>query len=203
MEIDTNALPSKLGVYVLSYRGEDARTRTETVRRVIEDFLAGLNIGTRINAEKLRSVWDLLLQGDAEARDPSVRLNKEQLAWPIVVQVCSLASDDHDLNDRDDDICEAVCGAYSALIDDATERFELVAKIEFDFAEYRCMSSSKELASDRRAFIDARYGDYLDEIGVDGLDSEVAEVLAKQVIRKVLLRQRVISTVREGMSLVH
>lgn len=201
--VDSGALTAKLGVYVLNYRGKDSRTRTETVRKIIDDFLAKLNVSARINAEKLRGVWELLLQGNAENPDPFVRLTKEQLAWPIVVQACCLSRDDSDFDDCDDDIREAVCEAYGSLIDDASERFELVAKIEFDFAEFRHAEGSKNIATDRKKFIDVHYGDYLGEIGAEGLGEEVAEILTKQVVRKVLFRQRMIEQVREGMNLAH
>ena len=203
-DIDRNLFTGKFGVFVLSYYGSDDRTRRESVRKAIEDFLAGLDLGgITINANKLRSVWGLLLQENATHQNLKISLDKADFVWPIVVQMCTLADSDTALDNLEEDVREEVCEAYSDLIDDASQRFTLVAKVSADFDSFRKFKGVGKLREDRKSFIDEHYEDYYSDIGADAFDGEVAEALSRMVLHKILFRLVSVDKIRKAVNLAY
>ena len=199
---DMDTLKKKLGVFVLRFYGSDERTRMEAVRNAIQDFLDDLAVTeVRINAQSLRRVWHTLLFENASAHDTKASISKASFIWPIVVQVCKLSSGDAALLELNDSVRSDVEVAYSDLIDDATERFSLVTKIETDFDAFRRFSGTGRLADDRKTFVSQKYRDYFEDLALEHFDEEASEVVARIVLSKILYRLSVIEKVKGKVNL--
>ena len=197
---------SKLSIMVISFKGNDPETRHKAIRSRVQDLLDKLDLSRygSINDGLLRDQWGLLFQENAGNSDSSIKLSKEDFVWPIIVMLCKVGEGDSCFADYDDDLVQDVLAEYSSTISYQSQKFEFVTKLIAAFESYASLNGAGSPSVTRRVFIDARWEDYIEELGLDVVaDKEVQELVAKLILQKVLHRQRVIKVVKEGVNLAN
>ena len=146
--------------------------------------------------EKLRDTWGLLFQENASKLDKGIVVSKAQFVWPIIVALCQISEQEDMLDNVDYDIKQDVIAQYNRLIDSQTERFSFTTRVTSDFAEFRSLQNYSKLKEYRDAFIESTWTQYIEEVGANELEEEIAETLVKMILNKILIRESTIKTIK-------
>lgn len=192
-----------MSVSVIGFYGGNHENRHKHIRAEIQDLLVRLKLNrhTEVNDGQLRDQWGIMMQENAGTRDTDIIVSKEDFVWPVIVMLCKVDGDDRDFEEFDEEDVQDIIREYSATINYHTQKFEFVTKVSTDFDAYQSVNSGKR-REQRTAFIDARWKDYVDILGLGEIgDGETREIVARTIMRKVLRRKDVIKTVKEGVNL--
>jgi len=192
-----------MAVSVIGFYGDDRDTRHKHIRAAIQDLLSRLDLGRRgdVNDGLLRDQWGTMMQENAGTLDTDITLSKEDFVWPVIVMLCKVDTDDKDFERFDEEDVQDAVREYGSIINYHTQKFEFVTKVSTDFDRYLADNSGgrKEV---RTRYIDERWGDYVDILGLGEIgDGETREIVAKLIMRKVLRRKDVIKRVKDGVNL--
>lgn len=190
-------------VCVIGFYGDDSSTRLRIVRRYIEKLIADLGIQNkgRINFDLLRNIWGTMLEENSSELDLDITIEKEKFVWPIIVNVCNASEDDSYFEQEDDDFAQDVIAQYNEIINSSNQRFSFVTKVMSDFSDYKATYAEGNRRTIKESFGDAYWGRYRDELGLADLDEEVAEVLIKLILRKIICRSSIIQNIKGGVGL--
>lgn len=200
--LDESAL-SQFSVCVIGYYGDDDATRLRVVKKYIDQLISNLDILNkgRISFASLRNTWAVMLEENSSKLDLEIEIDKEQFIWPIIVNVCAVSEGDEFFADEDDDLVQDVISQYHATINSETVRFSFVTQVISDFEDFKSHSSLTKRSERHSAFVNEKWESYKDELGVADIESDVAEVLAKLTLHKILRRSFVIDKVKRGAGL--
>lgn len=116
--------------------------------------------------------------------------------------LCEVGESDTALVDYESALVRDIICEYGMTINYQSQKFEFVTRLAAAFEAYAAQNSRGRLDKTRRMFIDERWADYIEELGLDAVpDDLVKEIVARLILEKVLYRQRVIKAVKEGMNL--
>lgn len=189
-------------VLVIGFYGDDDRTRHRIVLSYVQSFLGEMFApSTLINPEEVRRTWDYLFSSNASASDVTLTVKKAQLAWPLVAMVCKASEEDSVFEDYDDEVRDEVLQAYRQFLDKCSDRFSLITRVNGDFNDFKALRGFSRIGDARAAFVSECWKRYSEEIGVQVMDDERAELLAKVVLRKILIKRNAIMQVKKGFNL--
>ena len=187
-------------VQVFPFETDDDTERYKAVTQAVNDFIGSLNVNVSHGLGKwLLQVWhdDILINGTK--KNASIRLDKKDIVWPILVYETAIdRCDENFLNQFDIGVYDEVVRLYSSTIDTCCERIEFFTKILYDYTQF---PSTKKHMDKCQEFIDHSWENYKLEFSSGGIDEETLEALTKIVLYNVIRRRITIDKVRQGVNL--
>lgn len=190
----------KFTVQVFPFETDDDTERYKGIMQAVNDFIGSLNVNVSYGLGKwLLQVWHDDIFTNGSKRDASIRLDKKDIIWPILVYETDInRCDDDFLNQFDIGVYDEVIRLYSSTIDSCCERIEFFTKILYDYTQFPSSKKQKEKCQD---FIDHSWENYKSEFSSGGIDEETLEALTKIVLYNVIRRRITIDKVRQGVNL--
>lgn len=194
---------NKLKICVFPFFGEDDETRYRIIYEAVKNFLASAKVSAPDGiAEDVINYWQSIFFQNSATRN--VKLQKEDLIWPVVVieSTKSYYNDffeDYDLGEIDE-----INRKYSAFINKKTEQFEFITQVINDFNVFTNRNSNRKLKG-RQAFekfLETKWRNYDSLIINDLVEPEIKEGVSKLVIIKILRNRYTINSVKEAAGLV-
>lgn len=199
-EIDNPLDLQKFMVQVFPFETDDDAERYKAVTQVVNDFVGDLNVNVSLGLGKwLLKVWhnDIFVNGSK--RDASIKLNKKDVIWPILVYETDInRCDDDFLNQFETGVYEEVTRLYDNIINSCCERVGFFGKILYDYKEFHSEKKLKEKCQD---FIDHCWENYKSEFSTELIDEETLEALIKIILYNVIRRRITINKVKQGVDL--
>ena len=191
----------KFTVRVFPFETDDETERYKAVTQVVNDFIGDLKINNVPSGlgRHLLQVWqdDILINGSK--RDASIKLNKKDIIWPILVYLTDINQCDEDfLNQFELGVCDEVVRLYGSTIDSCCERIEFFTRILYDYMKFPSTKKQREKHQD---FINLYCEKYKPEFTSDSIYNETLEALTKIVLYNVIRRRIAIENVRQGVNL--
>ena len=195
MPLDTD----KFVVHVLPFETDDEQERYKEIKRCIDDFIGDLGIMDCPGlGKKLMSVWQNSLFGDGTKANPTIKLKKTDIVWPIIVFVTEVSNGMDFLDGLDLGLKEETIRQYSQLIDSMCERMEFFSRILYDYNDFKCNTNNADKC---KKFIEQSWTNYLPYLDSTDLNSEVKETLIKLVLYNVIRRRFYIDNIKNGVGL--
>lgn len=189
----------KFTVQVFPFETDDTE-RYKAITQAVNDFIGSLNVNVSYGLGKwLLQVWHDDIFTNGSKRDASIRLDKKDIIWPILVYETDInRCDDDFLNQFDIGVYDEVIRLYSSTIDSCCERIEFFTKILYDYTQFPSTKKQMEKCQD---FIDHSWENYKSEFSSGGIDEETLEALTKIVLYNVIRRRITIDKVRQEVNL--
>lgn len=172
--------------------------RYKVVLEMIQDFLRRFEI--RVSASELMSIWQSDIFKNGSKTDVSLQIDKKGIVWPIIVLSIGHSAPQELLEDYDQGLANEITYKYSELIDNCTERYDLVTQVIYD---YNNSSTDPALNGKQRMkqFINNYWKEYVKVLGLASLDIELQEGISRIVMSKILQQKHTIATIKEAVVL--
>ena len=199
-DIDNALDLQKFRVQVFPFETDDEVERYKAVTQAVNDFIGSLNINASNGlGKRLLQVWHDEIFINGTKNDASIKLDKKDIIWPILVYETDISRCDEDfLNQFDIGVYDEVTRLYGGVIDSCCERVEFFTKILYDYKQFQ---STKKHMDKYIDFIDSTWENYKSEFSDSGIDEETLEALTKIVLYSVVRRRITIDKVRQGVNL--
>lgn len=199
-DIDDPLDLQKFTVQVFPFETDDDTERYKAVTQAVSDFIGSLNVNVSHGLGKwLLQVWHDEIFINGSKKDASIKLDKKDIIWPILVYETDISRCDDDfLNQFDIGVYDEVVRLYGSTIDSCCERIEFFTKILYDYTQF---PSTKKLMERCQDFIDHSWENYKSEFSSEGIDDETLEALTKIVLYNVIRRRITIDKIRQGVNL--
>lgn len=199
--VDIDAIKNHFSVYVMWFYGEDERTRTRQVKQAIQEFFG--RIDSRLDSrfiQRLYNSWSTQLRMNEATVNTDLTIEKSRFIWPLIIVLIEAHEDDEFFEDIDDEMRQDILECYGQVIDEATDRFDLITKIQTDYEAYRRThrGTPKDM---RKTFTHDHVAIYRDLVGADAISDEEACYVTALIIKKVITKKDMISKVREEVNL--
>lgn len=201
IDVDIDAIKEHLWIYVMWFYGTDNATRTETVHSTIEEFIGNIDskLGNRFTS-RLYNSWLAKLHSNEVTTNTDIKVSKAELVWPLIVILLEAHEDDGLFENLDEETARDVLETYRQIIDEATERFDLVTKIQTDYEAYRRTHHDPPKKC-REGFTNEHIQAYRELIGAEVIEGTTGDYVTAMVIKKVVTQKDTISKVREVVNL--
>ena len=190
---------NQLIVRVIPFETDDLTERYKEVKRVVDDFVYEVAPNHLGIGKQVLDIWQKDLFQNATQNNIELTISKKQLVWTIIVLTTDVEKNESEyLDDIDScDYQEIVC-SYRNLINTCTERFEFATKVITDYNEYFYEGKAKDKLSN---FINGAWGNYLDEIDMNGMDDDIKEQIIKIILHNILKQKRIINSIKKKVNL--
>ena len=189
--LDTN----KFKVQVIPFETDDDDERYKVIMQCVNDFVGDLNTHIPGLGKKLLSVWHWKVFDNGGKHNVSIKLQKKDIVWPILVKVTEDSTLDEEFKEQFDiGLLEEVNYLYSETIENHCERCEYFIGI---LSGYNSFVSEKKPIERIYDFIDQKWDDYSYAFSTEIVDNTVKEAITKIVMYKVLRQRFVINRVKE------
>lgn len=185
----------KFKVQVIPFETDEDAERYKIIKQCIDDFVGELNTNTVGLGIKLLDVWHRQVFDNGGKHNATIKLNKKEIVWPILVKVTEDNGLDEEFrNQFDIGLLEEVRNRYADIIENHCERCEHFIKILSGFNSFQSKKKPIEKIND---FIEKKWNDYSNEFSSEIVEDEVKEAITKIVIYKVLRQRYAINHVKE------
>ncbi len=188
----------KFRICYFMFETDNLRTRYVVIEEKIKDFINQLNLGQAISAMELMQVWQNDLFHNGSQTNITIKLNKKEIVWPVIVLTLGKQLPAEYIDDYDQGFINEITTQYSYLINTVSERYDLITKILFDYNSSNCELTMKERI---RKFIADKWKDYISIFSFESLDEEVQEAVTKVILAKVIQQRYLINNVSKEVSL--
>ena len=174
---------SKLIIQTFYFETDDEKEKNKyVVDYVIRDFINSIGINSIIPSE-LHKIWHSDIFKSGTKRDHKLRLNKNDIVWPVIVLATNnMNFDDVDLDDSE---TEEITRLYKDVINICTERYEFVTKV---LSSYNCFQEGSK--NERvRLFANSRYKDFMYLLDGITMNDEIKEILIKIILCNILKKR--------------
>ncbi len=195
MPLDTR----KFEIQVLPFESDDDRQRYRVVLEEISDFIGELDISADGLRKRLHEVWSSILTKNGTRKDESLKINKKDVIWPVIVFVTGkgeLNREAQYCNFLDDAIFDEVNRKYGELIDYYSERYDVASKIIADFT-----ASERNGRDAITSFINEHWEDYQSDLGIYTLETDIRSNLMKIIMYTVLKKRFDINKIKRIVNL--
>lgn len=189
---------NKFQIYYFMFETDNLKTRYAVIEEKIRDFINQLNLGQVLSATELMQVWQNDLFHNGSQTDTTIKLNKKEVVWPVIVLTLDKNIPSEYIEEYDQGLINEVTTQYSYLINSITERYELITKILFDYNSSNYTLSMKERT---RTFIKDKWQNYISVFSLESLDTEVQEAVTKIILAKVIQQRYLINNISREVSL--
>lgn len=189
----------KFTVQVFPFETDDEAERYKAVLQAVNDFIGTLNVNSPGLGKWLLQIWNDNLFTNGSKRDPSIKLSKKAIIWPILVHETDINRCDNDfLNQFETGVYEEIAKLYSTTIDSCCERIEFFTKILYDYIKFPSTKKPMEKCND---FITQSWKNYKSEFSSGNIDDQTLEGLTKIVLYNVIRRRITINKVKQEVNL--
>ena len=188
----------KFHIKTFRFETDNPSERYKVVLQIIRDFLG--HFENKVSATELMEIWQNDIFKNGTQTDVSIQIDKKGLVWPIIVLTVGHTAPQELLEDYDQGLIDEISLKYSELINNCTERYDLVTQVIYDYNQ-----STPDLSLTRRQrmqlFIDNYWQSYADALELVSLDSELQEGISKIVLSQILQQRFTIGAIKEAVSL--
>lgn len=186
---------SKLLIQTFYFETDDEKEKNKyVVDCVIRDFINSIGINSIIPSE-LHKIWHSDIFKSGTKRNHKLRLNKNDIVWPVIVLATNnMNFDDVDLDDSE---TEEITRLYKDVINLCTEKYEFVTKVLFAYNSFD-EGTKKERVG---LFINSHFKDYLYLLDDITMNDDIKESLIKIILRNVLNKRIQINRIKEATNL--
>lgn len=197
-KLAVNLDKNKFHIYFFMFETDNLKTRYMVIEEKIRDFINQLKLGQVLSVAELRAVWQKDLFQNGSQTNTTIKLNKKEFVWPVIVLTLEKKQPLEYLEDYDQGFINEVFSQYSYLINTVTEQYELITKILYDYKSSYPKLSMKERT---RTFIGEKWKDYISVFSFESLDEEVGEVVTKVILARVIHQRFEIKNICNEVSL--
>lgn len=194
VDLDKN----KFQISYFMFETDNLQTRYKVVEEKVRDFINQLNLGQVLSATELMQVWQNDILHNGSQTDTTIKLNKKEIIWPVIVLTLGKQMPSEYIEDYDQGFINEITSQYEYLINTITEKYDLITKILFDYNSSNYALPMKERT---RTFIKEKWKDYISVFSFESLDAEVQEAVTKVVLAKVIQQRFFISDISKEVSL--
>lgn len=192
---------SKNNFFVLTFDfSGDGENRYRIVKLKIAEFLETLE-GTYIGlTKKTLERWQYLYGRNASQNDRSKKISKEEMIWPIIVWLCE--KDPYNFLQKFDKATSSeIASTYNKIIENASERFDFITKVMYEYAKYEKSNSGKRQDEVTENFISEKSILFHEDFDLSGLDDDIAIAVIKFAVDKVIRERFNINKIKEKVNL--
>lgn len=188
----------KFQIYYFMFETDNLKTRYKVIEEKTRDFINQLNLGQVLSVTELMQVWQNDLFHNGAQTDTTIKLSKKEIVWPVIVLTLGKQLPSEYIDEYDQGFINEVISQYSYLINNITERYDLITKILYDYNSSNYALSMKERT---RIFIKEKWKDYISVFSLESLDEEVQEAVTKVVLAKIIQQRYLINNINREVSL--
>ena len=196
--LDVTLDKDKFQIYYFMFETDNLKTRYAVIEEKIRDFINQLSLGQVLSASELMQVWQNDLFHNGSQSDTTIKLNKKEIVWPVIVLVLGKQMPSEFIEEYDQGFINEVSVQYSYLINTIIERYDLITQILYDYNSSHYALPIKERT---RTFIREKWKDYISVFSFESLDEEIQEAVTKVVLAKVIQQRYLISDISREVSL--
>lgn len=194
VDLDRN----KFRIYFFMFETDNEKERYKVIEDRVQQFVNHLGLGHVINATELMTIWQNDLLHNGAKTDVTVSLRKKDIVWPVIALTLGKELPSDYIDDCDQGLIDEVNRQYSTLLDNLTERYDLVTKVLFDFKSTNDSLPPRERV---KRFIEEKWSSYIEELSLMSLPSDVQEIVAKIALAKIIQQRYRIEEIRKEVSL--
>lgn len=198
-DIDKPLDAEKFMVQVLPFETDNDTERYKAVMSAIDNFVGTLNINIPGLGKKLLDIWNRDVFTNSTKKDASIKLNKKNIIWPILVIATDVEQSDEDfLEQFDSSLYDEIVSRYKETIDTCCERVEFFTKVLYDYNLFKGNHTPSKKCLE---FVEACWQNYTPEFNIDGIDEETLEGLIKIIVYNIVRRRHSIDKIKKGVAL--
>lgn len=194
VDLDKN----KFQISYFMFETDNLQTRYKVIEEKVRDFINRLNLGQVLSATELMQVWQNDILHNGSQTDTTIKLNKKEIVWPVIVLTLDKQMPSEYIEDYDQGFINEITSQYEYLINTIAEKYDLITKILFDFNSSNYTLTMKERT---RTFIKEKWKNYISVFSFESLDTEVQEAVTKVVLAKVIQQRYLINNISKEVSL--
>lgn len=186
-------------VQVVPFETDVYSERYKAIKNEIDSFVGGLNISNPGISDKLLEYWHHCLMANAGSANASIKLQKKDIVWPLIVITTDIRQYDSGMQEYFD-VAEydEIVRNYGRIIDQKCERFEFISKVLYDYKTYVFTGSQK---AKTESFIENCWNSYLEDLETLDVEEEIKEQLLKVIIYSVLRQRHQINRIKKGVGM--
>lgn len=187
-----------LSIIVLGFSG-DPPDRYRNVKSQVNEFLDSIGLGDCGYGQRALAIWQGMFKDNASSHFKTVGVTKKQMIWPLIVWGCKVNCEDALLLDCDDAEIDEIKARYESVINDATERFDFVAKV---MGEYSSFDGGTAKGRERqKKFVHQKWSLFESDFYLSGADGWILEKVVKVAVNNVIRSRIRISSVKQKVNL--
>lgn len=194
VDLDKN----KFQISYFMFETDNLQTRYKVIEEKVRDFINRLNLGQVLSATELMQVWQNDILHNGSQTDTTIKLNKKEIVWPVIVLTLGKQMPSEYIEDYDQGFINEIISQYEYLINTITEKYDLITKILFDYNSSNYALPMKERT---RKFVKEKWKEYISIFSLESLDVEVQEAVAKVILAKVIQQRYLINNISREVSL--
>lgn len=185
----------KYAIQIIPFETDDDKERYKIIFRNITEFLSKLNV--QVSSEELRKLWAYTLFTSGTKKNQSIKLNKTDVIWPIIVTIVEKPVEDDGF---DDSSLEEIKKLYSDLIDTCSEQYSFFTRVLADYNDFG--QNIKNPNQRKEEFCTTKFSNYSDLVdGITSLDQETKDLLLQVIVRNILNKRIQINKIKEAVNL--
>lgn len=189
----------KFMIQILPFETDNDKEKYKVVKRVIDDFVGDLNLNIPGLGKKLMNIWHEEIFKSGTKKDASIKLNKKDVVWPIMVIATDIERcDDQFAEYFDSGTYDEIVRQYKDTIDSHCERCEFFIKVLCDYNEYE---TSKKLSEKCLDFAMNKWKDYLAEFEIENIGEETLQELIQIILYTIVRNRNMINKIKKGVKL--
>lgn len=188
----------KLTIMVVPFETDEDKEKYKIILREIADFLGDFDGGLDSLRKKIHSLWKEIIYNNGTSSNQEIKLSKKDIVWPIIVfavEKNSLPVKTVDDLELDESEYNEVRYKYNEIIDTKCEKFEFVTKIVSDYEHLRIKYKTI------KDFVNGEWNNYIDEVDVDSIETDIKEPLIKVVLYSILNQRFLINSIKKKVKL--
>ena len=188
-----------LRIQVIPFETDDEQQRYKVVLEHISDFIGTLGLDAPGLKKRLHEVWQMMLDKNGTKADRDIKLTKKDVIWPIIAFVTGrgqLKREAQYCTDLDDSDFDEVERRYREIIEDYSERYEIVVKVISDFVEKNLRGRDAIVS-----FVNENWGQYVELFGLTTVEDTIQNHLTKIILYTILGKRREINKIKQAVNL--
>lgn len=189
-----------LEIWILPFFGED-KNRYSALLIEINNFLATIP-NTSGLGELLLTIWIERFSINAGNNHPSIRINKEDVMWPIIALASDRISISEETSHYDKATQGEICRQFKHFINDKSNTFSFSNRVINSFTDY-CTANNLSMSESKshESFICTKSHQFDDDFDIEYQSDEIRGILMDLVIRRILQLRYLIFDVKKRVGL--
>lgn len=188
---------SNLTIQTLPFETDDNNEKYKFVWEAIREFISQFNSNNKISKVNLHQVWTNDIFKSGSKKDPSIKLSKKDIIWPIIV---TITNDIEFESEWDGAIFDEISRAYKDIINTCCEKYEFMTSV---LSEYNYYQTDKSYGERSKNFIQnecSKFAYILDDNSLT-LDNSLRETLLKVIIKNIINKRYQIDQIKNSVNL--
>ncbi|VDN49236.1 conserved protein of unknown function [Petrocella atlantisensis] len=137
-DIDKPLDLDKFMIQILPFETDNEIERYKVVKQVVDDFIGDLNLNIPGMGKQLLNVWHKDVFQNGTKKNASIKLEKKDVIWPIIIIATDLKRCDEAFEDTfDPSTYDEIVFQYGDVIESCSERCEFFIRVLYDYNEFK------------------------------------------------------------------